>query len=574
MLNEFQTAESYKTKPSGGIMNERDKFPGSLPQLPDFTVTEPPMPPRPPRTMGYRLKRLFVCNPFYLASAALLLYGVYRISSDPNFLATEIGQLTFNFASLQLYELLLAGTAMVLVARRIWYDATLLVVLENMLWIVPFILVSQAALIEQRATWMLCWLAAGLAVGRAVWLRWRAGQLMPSWRALLCGAAVLAMNTALPIVYRHFQETKKGVGLETEPAYLVNEAVWFWVFPTLAVVASLLPRPESDRRETRVCRWFPMTLCLFWIVATGVHLYALGYVYDFPLRREQLAPVLWVLAWTLGLRLADFVATPSELLRKAVLVLPLLAMFVSAFAAGSNVFCVLAVLNFIGFAIVLWRERGNRFALQLAMISLASMISALPVEVVHPVVGGFDRMNLIGGAVLAYLAIATGLSRNPKLAIAGSIAAALAGGMLREGHADNLHWAAQAGLVYFLLHSLRWRDFEHQGAAAVRVCLASLWVLHTFVWSRMGVAFVPPLLVAALVMCVWSCRGFLFQIWTPLVLPISAGLVALCHPINFVVVKTQTTPTGVLAVIGSFVLFALGTAAALTKHRWHKVEPH
>lgn len=551
-------------------MNAQNEFSEPNPNLPPL-VTKPFISPRPPRTIGYWLKRLFVCNPFYLASAALLLYGVYRVSCDPTFLATEVGQLTFNFSSLQLYELLLAGTAMVLVVRRIWYDATLLVVLENLLWVVPFILVSQAALIEQRTTWMLCSLAAGLAVGRAVWLRLRAGQLMPSWRALWCGAAVLAMNTALPIVYRHFQETRKGVGLETEPAWILNDAIWFWVFPALAMVANLMPRPEADQRETRVRRWFPMTLFLFWIVATGVHLYALGYVYDFPLRRELLAPVLWVLAWTLVMRFTDFVATPSEWLRQAILVLPLLAMFVPALVVGSNVFCVLALLNFIGFAMVLWRERGNRLALQLAMISLASVISALPVEVVHPVVGGFDRMNLIGGAVLAYLAIATALSRNPKLAIVGAIAAALAGGLLRDGHADNLHWAAQAGFVYFLLHSLRWRDYEHQGAGAVRVVMASLWVVHTFVWARTGVGFVQPLVMACVVALMWWGRGFLFQIWRPLVIPIAAGMVMLCHPLNFAVIKTQTTPTGVLAVIGSFVLFALGTAAALTKHRWHKI---
>jgi hypothetical protein len=551
-------------------MNESNQLSDPSPQIPQF-VTKPFDPRSPPRTMGYWLKRLFVCNPFYLASAALLLYGVYRVSCDPTFLATEIGQLTFNFTSLQLYELLLAGTAMVLVARRIWYDATLLVVLENLLWIVPFILVSQAALIDQQTTWKLCLLAAALAVGRAVWLRFRAGQLIPSWRALWCGAAVLAINTALPIVYRHYQETKKGAWLETEPAWLVNDAVWFWVFPALALVLNFIPRPESEKRDVQVRRWFPMMLGLFWILATGVHLYALGYVYDFPLRPEQLAPVLWVLAWTLVLRITDFVPVPSELLRRALLVLPLLTTFVSALVVGSHVFLVLAMLNVVGFAIVLWRERGNRLALQLVLISLASTISALPVEVVHPIVGGFDRMNLIGGAVLAYLAIAALLTRNPKVAIAGAIATALAGGLLREGHSDNLHWAAQVGLVYFLLHSLRWRDYEHAGAAAVRNCMASLWVLHTFVWARAGVAFLPPLVVATGVVCVWSCRGFLFQIWRPLVIPIAAGLVALCDPLNFAVIKTQTAPVGVLAVIGSFVLFALGTAAALTKHRWHKV---
>jgi len=199
------------------------------------------------------------------------------------------------------------------------------------------------------------------------------------------------------------------------------------------------------------------------------------------------------------------------------------------------------------------------------------MISALPVEVVHPVVGGFDRMNLIGGAALAYLAIAAALSRNPKLALVGAIAAANAAGLAREGHTGNLHLAAQAGFAYFLLHSLRWRDYEHQSAAVVRVVMASLWVLHAFMWARSGVGFVQPFMLAGVMALVWWGRGFLFQNWRPLVIPVSAGLVALCHPMNFVVIKTQTTPVGVLAVIGSFVLFALGTAAALTKHRWHKV---
>jgi hypothetical protein len=65
------------------------------------------------------LKHLMACNPFYLVSAALLLYGMYRISLDPGFLPTETGQLVFNFSSLQFYELLLVFTAVVLARRSI-----------------------------------------------------------------------------------------------------------------------------------------------------------------------------------------------------------------------------------------------------------------------------------------------------------------------------------------------------------------------------------------------------------------------------------------------------------------------
>src|SRR5262245_22974788 len=76
------------------------------------------------------LKHLLACNPFYLVSAGLLLFGLYRVSIDPHFLHGEIPQLVFNFTSLQLYELLLVGTAIVLARRCIWYDSKLLVVLE------------------------------------------------------------------------------------------------------------------------------------------------------------------------------------------------------------------------------------------------------------------------------------------------------------------------------------------------------------------------------------------------------------------------------------------------------------
>jgi hypothetical protein len=97
------------------------------------------LPENPARTnpIAQWLRTFLVCNPFYLASAALLLYGMYRISMDAVFLPTETGQLNFNFVSLQTYELALVITAVLLAHRRIWYDATLLVALENLFILVP-----------------------------------------------------------------------------------------------------------------------------------------------------------------------------------------------------------------------------------------------------------------------------------------------------------------------------------------------------------------------------------------------------------------------------------------------------
>ena len=65
-----------------------------------------------------------------------------RLSVDPTFLGNETDNLLFNFFALQFYELLLVGTGLLLARRQVWYDSALLVVLENGLVLVPFMLIS------------------------------------------------------------------------------------------------------------------------------------------------------------------------------------------------------------------------------------------------------------------------------------------------------------------------------------------------------------------------------------------------------------------------------------------------
>jgi hypothetical protein len=320
-------------------------------------------------------------------------------------------------------------------------------------------------------------------------------------------------------------------------------------------------------------RRFPVGLLALWLVGTAVHLYALGYVYDFHLRREWLAPAVWVLAWTLHLRLPDYVESVAPIVRKLTLTLPLPVTLIAACETGSNVLFTLNALNLLVFARVVWTERGNRLAVHLAMLSFAALIAALPQALFQHLTGWFNRSDLIGLAVLAYVMIASLMTRNPKAAVLGGIAAAIAGGTLREPHGDVWHWAAQAGVVFFLLHSLRWRDYEHQGASRVRIGMAAGWLIHAVAWVRDDAALWHPLAMAGAVLVVCWFRGFVFQRWTPLIVPGTSLAVALCGPMNFLVTKLQTTPTGVTAIVASFLLFAVGTTLALTKDRWHKSSP-
>src|SRR6266700_1645471 len=180
----------------------------------------------PARPLSYWLRRFLACNPFYLVSAALLLFGFYRVSVDPGFLTRETSQLIFNFTSLQFYEVLLVVTAIFLGRRRIWYDSTLLISLENMFVLVPFILVSQAALIEQRMVWTMC-LAGGLfAVVRFSGLKRFIGELNFPKPLLAVGFFILSTNVALPVVYRILHQSKVGTRPDWGAAYHTNELAW------------------------------------------------------------------------------------------------------------------------------------------------------------------------------------------------------------------------------------------------------------------------------------------------------------------------------------------------------------
>src|SRR6267378_4668882 len=106
--------------------------------------------------LGKWVRLLLAGNPFYIASAALLLFGINRLSIDPRFLSGEQAKLLFNFSALEFYELILIGVVVFLAARRIFYDSTLLVVLESIVLFVPFILVTQAAMIGKGMALLLC----------------------------------------------------------------------------------------------------------------------------------------------------------------------------------------------------------------------------------------------------------------------------------------------------------------------------------------------------------------------------------------------------------------------------------
>jgi hypothetical protein len=515
------------------------------------------------------IKRLLVCNPFYLLSAALFLFGMYRISVDRNLFTEEISQLAFNLTSLEFYEALLVGTALFLAVRRIWYDSTLLVGLENALIFVPFILVSQVALISTRAVWVVCFVTAVLAVARIASLKRYFKELNLPGEALCLGAVVLLINISLLTTYRIVGETKMGWKPDSGRDFIVNQFTWMIVLPAALALINFLPHARETGSLTPQRRWLPFGLFSLWVLATGVHLYCLNYVYNFAFSIEMLAPVFWMLAWTAYRRVPDIFAWQNKTAKYGLVIAPMAVTFLAVSASGSHTFFGLTLLNVAVYAVMCYRDRHS-FTWHLLFASVVLLACGLPGEWIRFLTPVMDRAHYIAACVAAYLLIYNVMSRSPKVGFLGAILVTLAVAVLFSAHNGAGHWAVQAGLVFLLLHSLGWVDSEHQGARATRILAAAFWVSHAVIWVRSDTALWAPCIPGGLVLVGYLFMQLLRGGWGYLVLPAASILVVLSGPGNYLVGMLQYAPAGLLAVVGSFLLFALGTAAALTKHRWHR----
>lgn len=547
--------------------------PSDVPNLPPETGNKPV---RQDPVLAW-IKRLLWCNPFYLASAALLLFGISKLTLSPDF-RSETGQMFFNFGALQAYEVLLIVTAIALSRRRVWYDATLLVFLENLFLLVPFILVSQAAFINATSAALLSGAGLLLALSRTVSLRLFFPRLHYPTRLVWLGMAFLVVNIVGPLVFRHFHLDRPG------SAESLSLHGWFWVLPSLVLLVNALPRPRHRGGNSHERAWLPMGLAAIWIAATAFHLFRLGYIYDLEWNDALPTPLLWVATWTLVRRLTDFLPSPAENVRRAAFCAPCGVTALALLYTDSTMLFTLSLLNALVYGALYLRDRTNRFAFHLALLSLTFAVAATPHGFLLPRPFTLDRGDCVLFAGGGYAVVQAMLSRHAIAGVLAGVAVGLGTLRLLQGDPEMVHFALQSGLVFALLHSLRWADKEDLVLGPFRVIVAIGWVIHSFVWINQSWSETPGLEFdrhgwVSVSYGVLLLGGYLLA-WAfsderpPLILPIAALLVFAIIPSRAAYEILRAASAGLLAIAASLLLFAIGTLLAWTKHRWHNGAGH
>jgi hypothetical protein len=531
-----------------------------------------------PSHNGFRriVRYLLAGNPFFILSAVLLLYAMRRLSFDSRLFSTEVSQLIFNFSSFQFYELILIGTAIFLAHRRIWYDSTLLVFIENLFAFVPLMLVSQALLVENSVAAILCTGGAILFALRTTALSRFIRSLNFPPRLLAFALLLLIVNVAAPVLTRHLHRDLTTAKWDEIAMQLAN-VEWFVAAPLLVLTGLLLTGKPKESPGYFSRREFPLLTLLLWIAGTCVHFYCINYVYGLPsgvLRVSLAAPAIWTACWVFWLRAGDVTwASPqcACFYNKSLLAAAVVTLLLPAESNDRTMLLTLGAMNIILFAALSFKTK-DWFNVLLLAISAAMTTAALRLNIttrapLSPTEIEFGQTFWM--AVGAFLFIRSVVSRDARFGLLAGFLAAVFAPILFHGVRDPFA-VIEIGLGVMVLHSIRWDDKFDPHSNAARIFVTALWLLNSIAlacsdyahsyWAVFisGLVIFIAALVARWIVGYWAHRIIAF-----------AALAVMAIPPTFKSADLlDNAPAGPVVLLASFVLFAAGIMTALLRSRW------
>lgn len=223
---------------------------------------------------------------------------------------------------------------------------------------------------------------------------------------------------------------------------------------------------------------------------------------------------------------------------------------------------VLAVLNGLLCASVYLGRRGQIFPLHLALFSFAAAIASIPPRTGW-VFDTFGHGGWIAIGTILWVLFEGLLVRTPKFGLAGTLL--LIAAVFKLSAALDFAWplSVQFGLVWLLFHSLRWDDKLELQSSMLRILVGLGWTVHSWHWINQGTGELWVPWMALLVLVFYTLMRRFGGAPIRLVIPAATALAIVPIPTQSASHAVQDAPTGVIALVSSFLLFGLGTAFAL-----------
>lgn len=259
-------------------------------------------------------RKVMICNPFLVLSPLFLLQGIHEAVRNPNLFTTDLSNTLFVFTALLVYLTLLGVISTRLGERMIFADATLLLCIQMVLFIAPFILIAHGVFLESGIALSLGisgWLAG---MGQLLHLKRRLPRTFVSSRLLTGAGVILAVAVALPMVFRQGLENE---GNDNEVWGRLAPYAWNVLLPMLVLWLMAIPGSSEGKPVWRRA-WFAPAVHLTWVIGLAMQLWTLAYVDDRHLRGHEPVLSIWLLSWILIRRANLLPDRCATLIRKSV----------------------------------------------------------------------------------------------------------------------------------------------------------------------------------------------------------------------------------------------------------------
>lgn len=270
------------------------------------------------------LRALIVHNPFYLLSALLMLGGCYTLSQTLSLRPGSFGKLLVLLATLNLYEVLVIGLALVLVRRGLERDPRILLLVEAVFLLDGTFLSGEAFAADRWIGSVVSAAILALALAKVFVVSGMLGFTRDAgFRFLL---VELALLFALPGIFSF----AAGAGLVSRTALIFPYSTW-WIAAGLIVWQASWARhaPPSDEPRGAIEASLRTGFAYLPHVSIALHLIGVSWVHHVSFQVTYLAPL--IVALTAARMLVEFPGLPLDWRP------PILAMFLSLFAEDGMV---------------------------------------------------------------------------------------------------------------------------------------------------------------------------------------------------------------------------------------------
>jgi hypothetical protein len=489
------------------------------------------------------LSAVMVCNPLLLLSPLCLLYGIYRAVVAPNLFATDTANTIFNFVALACYVLMVCVTSTLLARRGIIPDTVMLLLLNGLLFVAPFILIAHGVFLEGHLAMALGILGMAMAKGQLEVLKRRLPETFVSPQLMIGGALVLASNFAAPMLFRR--------GLETDNEAWGQTSAYAWYLILPALVAWLNALPTLGRSATIWARpWFALLIYLLWVAGTAVVLWTVAYVDDRHLRAHQFTVALWVLAWTAFRRAELFDAKCASWLQRYA---PICAIALPGAGAVAGLDLRIAGLLYALNLPLLALAFGRLPIFALGGISVIGAICCLPSHWIAGVSPELARGEFALLVIFATVLGAVAMLRDPRAGLLAAIGIGIGAGICGLSTALALN----ASVLFLFLHQLRWAT-RGRDELVLLVVSGLIWIGHTIALELENSAEVGIACLVATIVVTACLRNAAVGLPTSLIPAIFSMLVLFLHPVHWTATTAAAAPSGMLAILFGFALLALG----------------